>query len=163
MSLCLVKNLPRGTYRRAGIIPYRYDGEMPIFAFGRDRKHRTIGSFSGSIRNGETIVQAAIREFGEETLNVFGVPKLESIMDCLVCYDDKQILIFVHMVWQDDNIISRFNTKMTSNSEMSELIYLDYAELRNVIAGFEKRNRMYYKVARLISSTLINNGDFLSN
>ena len=160
MSICYIKNLPHKEYIRSGVIPYKkLSNGNNEFCFGIDSKHLSVGSFSGSLKKGESVVDAGLREFSEESLGVFDIIDKKDIMNCIAVYDDLQVIMFLPINWTS-GLNEKFLKRKTYTSEMSSLVFYEYEELFNIIAGFTNV-KFHWKVSRLLMDSIEINGDFM--
>ncbi len=56
---------------RAGVIPFTVREHRIYFLLGIDRRTRELTDFGGGVKSTETMVDAALREFTEETCTIF--------------------------------------------------------------------------------------------
>lgn len=82
--------------RRAGIILYRDIGEDVIFCFGLDSKFHDLTDFSGGVKKGESSVEAAVREFNEETLGIARLT-IDDVENSYCIFDTRLFIIFVRV------------------------------------------------------------------
>lgn len=109
-----VKNLDLKNTKpeRAGIIIYTTVKKVLYFGLGLDSRTHDLTDFGGRIiYKIENVIEGAIREFKEETLGIFEDITYENIKDCPVIYDDKNLIIFVHIDINPNLICLTFNKK----------------------------------------------------
>jgi hypothetical protein len=96
---------------RGGVILYTvYNNEIYI-GLGVDEPTHDLTDFAGGISyKRENIIEGSLREFREESLNIFQGVTRDAVQDCLVIYDNKNFVIFVPLA-EDPNKISKvFNS-----------------------------------------------------
>jgi len=99
--------------KRAGVIPYTVSNGAIYFGLGLDSKTHDLTDFAGGVfyKTDHDVVQGALREFEEETLQIFDSIKADDIKECPVIYDSDNLIIFIHMNIDPDVICSVFNDK----------------------------------------------------
>ena len=55
----------------AGIIPFTFDDRKPIILLGLEKSNNKWSGFVGNSQDDEKIPETALREFNEETVNLF--------------------------------------------------------------------------------------------
>lgn len=158
MSVCKVRDLPLDKmlmWSRAGIIVYRKIGPHIEYVMGVDRKSGDISNFGGTIELSDgSPITAAIREFLEESLGVFGSPSASRMENCVAIYDDREVIIFYQLQYDKDKIVSRFNNTVTSSSEMQSLRFYSGKQFIELIAN--NSEPMYDRVRSLIVTAYFN-------
>ncbi len=119
--VCKVADINTSTFfpKRAGIVLYTlYDNEI-FFGFGVDSIFHELTDFGGTTKytflNEEfpdkNAVCAALREFNEETLDIFEPFSENDIGECLALTDKNNIVIFINIDIDPEEISSKFNTR----------------------------------------------------
>jgi hypothetical protein len=92
---------------RAGIILYtKIDGAVHM-GLCVDAKSHDLTDAGGRVNESDlNVIQGAIREFEEETLEIFDPIEFDMIKDCPVIYDDQNLIIFMH-INVDPNVVSK--------------------------------------------------------
>jgi hypothetical protein len=107
-----VKNIDwsKTSHCRGGIIPYTLINGHLILGIGRDQKSKMLTDFGGWIKwkEKEGTLKGALREFGEETLGVFGHFTEEQIEESVIVYNSKMAIIFLHLTFSPSFISFRF-------------------------------------------------------
>jgi len=107
--------------KRCGIVPFSFNNNDIIFYLGVDTKSNEITDFGGTINTiiNETPIQCAIREFKEESLDVFDNKYLHFINDAMCIYDIYRIVIFINVPFDDYN--KMFSEKVKEIQEPLEV------------------------------------------
>lgn len=110
--------------QRAGIIIYTMVQGRVYFGFGLDTKTHDLTDFGGHVIYGKDInvVDGAIREFEEETLGIFTSFTLEDIKYSPTIYDNKNLIIFLHLKINPEEVCRIFNERFKQHiSEIPEV------------------------------------------
>jgi ADP-ribose pyrophosphatase YjhB (NUDIX family) len=76
---------PKKSYRRAGVVPYTIKNGVLYFLLGVDRCSKELTDFGGGVKLRETMLEAAYREFHEESCNILkGVVGYNNLRNSLV-------------------------------------------------------------------------------
>lgn len=153
----------RHILKRGGIVPYvRFraeDGtEETFYCFGVDYGSGDITDLSGRRdRDDTTILKTAIREFTEETLNVFPKMTEEAIkaQEALVVYDDLSMMMFVQFDLPNlQDVLDRFQAALKvqkGDPELSMLFWMTERQIRAALMA-PKPIVFYYPTGRLLVS-----------
>lgn len=131
---------------RAGVIIYTVIDGILYFIMGRDATYGDITDFGGGVqyRNGDnTAVDGALREFMEESLDVFGQFTMEQINDMIVAISTNEMMIlFLHLTLPDfasqkQQFEKKKNEHIERNEsvEINELVVLTIDDFKQFIAG----------------------------
>ena len=159
---------------RAGIIVWSRDSSAESglkFCLGLDCKSGDITDFGGGVsyRKDGSALNGALREFNEESHGVFGEFTPSQLQDCMVIYNRSMLIIFLRI----DNIASplidltvnepvtvepgpvelsaKFESRATPRSEISNLIWVDETEFRDlIVTGVHHGRRLYSRVRNLL-------------
>ena len=157
---------------RAGIIVWSRDSSAGLkFCLGLDCKSGDITDFGGGVsyRKDGSALNGALREFNEESHGVFGEFTPSQLQDCMVIYNRSMLIIFLRI----DNIMSplidltvnepvtvepgpvelsaKFESRATPRSEISNLIWVDETEFRDlIVTGVHHGRRLYSRVRNLL-------------
>ena len=127
-------------YIRAGIIPYTIQNNIIFFAFSIDNNIACLGDFGGHYEDIDNdLLDTAIREYTEESLNVFGYLNREFLKDCFVIEGPETIEIFVFVSPPFYQYTERFNNMIVGNKqhEVQNIIWLSRRQLLNLIDNQE--------------------------
>ena len=120
--------------KRAGIVLYItsvYKNRKEVhFCLGYDKKYSEICDFGGRKNMKETIINCALREFSEETHRVFNIKKIYRKLENSICvFDNDMIIFFVNVLLNVGYGEKMFNSRITKNSEMLKLYWLNKKNL----------------------------------
>jgi len=158
MSITHIKTLDGLSRRRSGIIPYLMVNKDLYFLLAQDKKTGDFSDFGGHQMFGETILDTAIREFREESNDIF--PSIDSkIKDTsTLIYDDHMVLIFlpVPYVWSlESDLFS-----LTPNTEVSHIRWVK-KEVLDQMLNRTSTLRLWDKIREFIQQTNWNNFSLL--
>lgn len=89
---------PRLCCHRCGVIPYNILPDNTIlFGLGLDSKSKELTDFGGHSLPYENAVTAALREFNEESLGIFGNINKKSIKNQLAVHNNHDFVIFINL------------------------------------------------------------------
>lgn len=126
--------------RRTSVVPYIKSEDKIHFLFGIDKTYREMTDFGGGVKKDETLIQAAHREFHEETKGIFAkVINISSLSKCKNFVGEYTTVTFVqvHSGWKkiaNERFKSRKSTKKIHN-EISELLWVSSDDLDNIVKG----------------------------
>lgn len=135
---------PPGYYLlRGGIIPYVVvptdEGDQVVYGFGLDSTSADLTDFGGKRDpKDRDIIDTAIREFGEETLSVFGKLNRRDLIGSRIIYDSIiAIILYRYNIDPDDipKLMAEFNTRaqQLQKPEITTLIWLTPNQIRRAI------------------------------
>lgn len=135
---------------RAGVILYTKINNQLYFCLGIDAQSHQFTDFGGGIsyHKDKNVIEGALREFHEETLNIFNYLNITDFLDCLVLYNTDMLIIFKY-INTISNIRSDFlnQVQLHKNVEVSDIIWLNLEEFKNVITT---RGRMFSRVQNFL-------------
>lgn len=146
-------------YIRAGIIPMIEQNGVRFFAFGVENGVAAIGDFGGHVeRHDRDALDAAIREYREESLNVFGEITREMLQDCYVLDGVDTAEILFPVVGPLYQYTKRFNELVGDNlqHEVQSVIWMSRRQLLTALDSQEyafegtKIYHMYGKIRDVI-------------
>lgn len=121
--------------KRAGAVPYTIIKNKIYICLGRDRKTSDLTDFAGMKNKGESVIDAALREFAEESRGVFGQILADKINGCKCIYDEQKWLLLVPVISYNSDII-----EVTRNN-FSRYSFID---------PDNRRDRIYNEVKSLV-------------
>lgn len=153
------KDIPENclhSIRRAGIVVITRYKKQSWFGFGIDRKSGDFSDFGGAkIKKDIDIFETALREFHEESLEVFGTLKREDIENCWAVYDKKNLIIFVPLMTSPKKVIKNFKTKVNSDDEMSGIVWVRQHALIDLLKTATPKRTIYSKVKEVMTNEWI--------
>lgn len=147
---------------RGGVIPYTiYEGKT-YFCLGQDTASNDLTDFGGGIKKTENRIDGALREFKEESLNVFGDINKESILDQIILYSSKMLILLIKFEVNPQIIKDTFQqlTKNESKLEINDIFWLSKDELLKIIQSeipielFNSNKIMYTKVRYFLQNSI---------
>lgn len=116
--------------QRAGIIIYTIHDGSVYFGLGLDSNTHDLTDFGGRVfyKFDQNVIRGALREFEEETLGIFDTISHDDIKNCPVIYDDNNLIIFVHLDIDPNDISETFNNKYR---ETIEQLHIEMQRLNN--------------------------------
>lgn len=148
---------------RAGIIPYFVKNNTIFFGFGLDAATAGIGDFGGHVEAKDTdVLDAAIREYQEESLSIFGDLNREILQDCFVLIGPETAEILLPVNKNAMEYCTKFRELIRDNPEheVQEIIWLTKEQISKIIdnqnfefAGTQPYS-IYYRIADCISENM---------
>ncbi len=121
---------------RAGIIVYTIvDGKI-YFCMGKDSEYDSYTDFAGGVRYSvENVISAAVREFNEESLQVFGDIEPEKIQESICLYSNSMLTIFLNVRCDLSDIINNFQKKVRyeDQPEIKEINWLSRTQFFRIV------------------------------
>lgn len=156
MSVTSVKNLDLKltNIKRAGVIIYTFRDGVIYFGLGLDAKTHDLTDFGGTVtyKLDKNFVQGALREFQEETLELFDPLKIDDVQDCQAIYDEENIIIFIPINLDPDIICQEFNNiyqKYTSTDRV-EICGITWLNCEEFINSINSENIMFSRIKALL-------------
>lgn len=118
---------------RGGVIPYINQGKVRKYCLGVDRKSGDISPFMGKIlASDKTVVDGCMREWEEESLNVFASYKQKKVV---LMHTKRMAIIFIRFDIEADAPIAAFRAqvKNTPASEMKDILWFTHTEFGDMI------------------------------
>lgn len=148
-------------YVRAGIIPIVEQGNVQFFGFGVENGIAAIGDFGGKIERWDRdALDAAIREYYEESFGVFGDITRDMLQNCFVLdgIDTAEILLPVSgPLYQ---YTERFHQMgISSEHEVQSVIWLSRRQLLTAIDSQEvsfEGTKIYHMYDRIRNTIQLN-------
>lgn len=98
--------------QRCGVILYTVVDGKTFFGLGVDSRTHDLTDFAGGVdNNDDNLVSAALREFNEETLEIFDDLTVKDVNHCAVIHDQKNLIIFVRTELHPELISRTFNQR----------------------------------------------------
>ena len=101
------------------------------------------------------VISGALREFNEETLQIFDPITIENIKNCPVVYDPNNLIIFIHIGVNPNDVCKVFNDKYKDlikqnkqEPEVCGITWLTWEEFQHII---KTRGILYYRVRRFLN------------
>jgi hypothetical protein len=160
-SRCIVRNFPTSKRcRRAGVLLVTTWNGIVYFGFGVHGMTHELSDFGGSMLHiDRTSIHTAMREFSEETLDIFNPLTMEDIKNSPVIYDDYNLIMFLVTSVDPDEVGTKFlaryekivndersNRCYRELPELCEITWLTWKELQEVIRVKKSPNLLYEKV-----------------
>lgn len=123
-------------YIRAGIIPFTVCRNVTYYAFGLEPHIASLGDFGGHIEPSDSDgLDAALREYSEEALDVFGSINRNSVKDChvLAGIDTAEILLPVTGRMYDYTYTFRKIIGNDRQHEVQDIIWLNKNQVLQAI------------------------------
>jgi hypothetical protein len=113
--------------QRAGIIIYTVINGSIYFGLGLDAKTHDLTDFGGGViyKKDINVIRGAIREFEEETLEIFDTITVDDLKQCPVIYDNNNLIIFVHMDLDPDETCRAFHLKYKQITDSNSTFFPD--------------------------------------
>lgn len=150
---------------RGGVLPYTIVENKLYFCFGVDKSSGDYTDFAGSVELGEDVIDGALREFEEESRNVFGCINKEKIQNLLCIFDEKNLLILMPFTSNKNiflttrnNFLNKSlmddNQNVAAYNENKDIIWLDENMIKTFFIDKQKENNygnMFYITFNTIS------------
>lgn len=153
VTRCHTSQVPRTQhFSRAGVIPLYYDDIKWYYCLGVDRKSQNLTDFGGCVEQGETAIDAALRELKEESLGLFDFIDASKIIEesSFAIYNDTSVVFFVLVDVDPNDIVRRFRRHLYDESENSDLVWVDEDEFRLLFRGKHEKFTLYKRVRDVV-------------
>lgn len=141
---------------RAGVILLTTFNSRTNFCLGI-YKNNELTDFGGTVFPWEDSISAALREFHEETLGIFGKLHLSQVMDCIVIHNSYNLVLFLRYAIDPILVCRLFSNKITSISpDDSELIGIMFFAEREFNRKLHSTKEIYHRLAFFLCEA----GDF---
>lgn len=143
--------------QRAGVIMYTVVEGAAYFGLGLDSRTHDLTDFGGGVvyTHDKNVINGALREFEEETLQIFETLKHEDIKNCPVVYDNNNLIIFMHLNVDPDEISSRFNEKykeyIETNKKEPEVCGITWLTWEEFQESINDDDIMFYRVRKFLN------------
>lgn len=158
VNYCRNVNWKLENQKRAGVIVYTTYKNQLIFGLGIDSQSGNVTDFGGQVNSQDSSpLTGGLREFSEETLNVFGFLTEEQVSDFVVVYSSEMLIVFAHLNFDLKTTHRLFESRMNSlkKTEISSLVWLSDKQFFQLITtGYSQSE---YRMSNSPPMELINN------
>jgi hypothetical protein len=143
--------------QRAGVILYTVLDGIVYFGLGLDSKTHDITDFGGTVqyRADGNAINGALREFQEETLEIFEPFTVDNINNCSVIYDTVNLIIFIRVQIHPNLVSFAFHKRYkyvydrdTYRPEVCDIVWLNLDEFQ---AAIKEAGVMFSRVRRFLN------------
>lgn len=146
--------------KRAGVIPYIIIKKELYFLLGVDKESHDLTDFGGGVKKGETTLMGAIREFKEESRNIFKFHyNINHICNHVAITDGKEmsiIFLCVNKKWLNKaryNFHNHYNPQLDAQfDELEDVRWLTQNEFYNIIFN-PNNDQLWKRVQRFFIKT----------
>ena len=143
--------------QRAGIILYTKMNEVFYFGLGVDTMTKEYTDFGGGIsykdKFDKNVIAGALREFNEETLNIFGDWCYDDVQDSLALYNLSNLIIFKYITVDSYNELTLIkNTFLTAYQDMTEhgikpeVCDIEWLTLNELKVQITMRDNLFHRI-----------------
>ena len=160
--LILVAHLAQIKTTRAAVVPYvihpdKSGHDRLYFLFARDQNSGEITDLGGGVKQYEFSLSAGLREFREESDEIFGTlyDKINDRSLSMALVSNKMSVLFIPLSSEWYDIVPEMfqkkkkllypKTRKRSHSEVSELLWIDEVEFKKLISP---HNHQMWRVVR---------------
>ena len=121
---------------RAGVILYTVENGQIYYGLGLDSEYLELTDFAGSVsRKDRDAVEAALREFREETLDIFGELPREQTLRGTALWDGKNLVLLVRCLSNRSLVSALFRARCTlaKKPEVKEILWFSAQELVSLL------------------------------
>lgn len=141
--------------QRAGVIIYTIYNNQMYFGLGVDTVSGEMTDFAGGIsyKIDKNVIHGALREFQEESLDVFGQLTPDDVMDSVAIYNNNNLIIFKLIMIDPDKIREKFLhqydllRQKDILPEVCDIKWFTPGEFKDIIG---KRGRLFYRVQNFL-------------
>jgi hypothetical protein len=143
--------------QRTGVIIYTvYDGIL-YFGLGVDARTHDLTDFGGGAmyKMDKDAITAALREFQEETLEIFQPLQYDEVKSCPVVYDSANLIMFLHLAVNPDKVSETFQQRYQQvfdsdnyHPEMCGIVWLTWKEFQRVTT---EKGIMFSRVQKFLA------------
>ncbi|HSW76899.1 MAG TPA: hypothetical protein VLG50_07625 [Candidatus Saccharimonadales bacterium] len=141
---------------RAGVILYTKYNNAFWFGLGVDAKSKDLTDFGGGISYKENhdkhVIAGAIREFNEESLNIFNFT-MNDFLESPVIYNNQCLIIFKYITCDIDHIKSLFRQRhdeMINHHIIPEVCDMTWLHVNDFKQCINVRGKMFHRVQNLL-------------
>lgn len=162
----------RDKIKRAGIIFYCKCDNDYYFLFTLDKYTASLGDFGGHVEKDDIdILDSILREYSEESLNIFSNIKRDDLKDGIVFEGNDSIEILYYLGELTKNQMNYYQTKFKSfikndyNHEVQNLIWLKLFQIKNIVKykDFISEGTKIYSFYHRILEIIENNFDTINS
>ena len=141
---------------RSGFILYTVTNGRLFIGLGVDSRSHELTDFAGHVIYyiGENVVNGALRELKEETLEIFSTITTRDIENCLTLYNNDNLVIFMNVGIHPDIISQEFNDKYQemakTKPEVCAITWLTVDEFNDIIIN--KPGLLYERTENFLKS-----------
>ena len=157
MSITEFNKIRKPKIKRSGVILYTtYENEV-FFFMGMDAKSHQLSDFGGGtkIKSKLNPITEALREFHEETLNIFKKFTVDQIKDNICLFDKENLIILINVNLNIKKTFEKYNDthkKLISSGvekepEMCSIVIISLDDLKKC---FDKKNIIFSPVKILL-------------
>lgn len=153
---------------RAGVLIYVVEDGVVFYGFGLDSEYKELTDFAGKMVVGldKSCVHAALREFNEESLGIFGQISPLAVRLAQAIWDGENFIILYYssLTRQSINFLFHAQLEKRKQTEVCDIVWLTHEELRAALCG-EYTYRIYSVVREFLiasgalSCPLVESGD----
>ena len=139
--------------QRAGVIMYTKHNNEIYYGLGVDAASKEITDFGGGISYKErdkNVILGALREFKEETLNIFGPIDYIDILDAPVIYNKQNLIIFKYVDLSPILINQLFLTAHQNAIQIPEVCDIVWMTTNELKACIMTRGKMFFRVQNFL-------------
>lgn len=149
---------------RAGVILYTKINNIIYFGIGVDTITKEYTDFGGGISYKEkydkNVITGALREFNEETLDIFGEVTYDDVSDSLAIYDYHNLIIFKYtnqnMQLIETSFRDTYNYYIKNNLDDPEVCDIKWLSMNEFKLQISTRNNMFFRIKNFLQKA----GDF---
>ena len=158
--------LPLGsllTIKRAGIVAIRIDGEENLHAMlAKDKLSGDDTDLGGHPEpTDQDCLDTAIREFGEESLGVFGPITREQVGRSIAVFNAQVLIVFVRLDYDPKQIIRLFDQRAKAATHPIEVTKLFEVDRSTLLSMIMNHGRLYERIRILLRDVIMKHGNFL--
>ena len=145
---------------RAGIIPYYIQDGMIYFCLAKDTNFKNLTDFGGGVKQTDLDpVHAALREFHQESLAIFGELTIENIQSSFVIFNYDMLIIFhrvevIDQVALHETFHQRCQALIANNDEVevNDIQWHDENDFSHMVAT--AASSLYMRVRSLLDKKM---------
>lgn len=135
--------------QRSGVIPYVCHRGTTYFLLGKDKKFQEYCDFGGGTKKNESAIQTGMREFQEETSNMFDSQTYSTDFEdsrLAIMYNNMAVLFVpVKVEW-----LLQAEKLFPGNSEISDVVWFTYDDICRLI----RSDKMWKRLRKVLTGNL---------